>query len=145
MRSAAGRPAAPLVHEVEREFGLRLALRYFRPPLPANVETERGRPSKLSANGINGRIIHAAGPWRSSGDWWSNLAWSREDWDVSLTDGALYRLSTTGSSFSVVHGFTDLAYGTLGDFLESEGAVFGTSISLNSGPLGAPPVQVFHG
>lgn len=101
MRTAAGRPAAPLVHEAKREFGLRLALRYFRPPLPANVETERGRPSKLSSVGINGRIIHAAGPWRSSGDWWSNLAWSREDWDVSLTDGALYRLSCRTSEWLV--------------------------------------------
>jgi len=92
MRAAAGRPSAPLVHEGEREFGLRLALRYFRPPLAARVEVERGRPSQLSAAGIGGQIVQAAGPWRASGDWWSGAAWSREDWDVALTDGALYRL-----------------------------------------------------
>ncbi|MBY0508448.1 MAG: hypothetical protein K2X03_31345 [Bryobacteraceae bacterium] len=93
MRSSAGRPSAPLVHEEGREFGLRLALRYFRPPLPARVEVDRGRPAKLAAAGIAGRIVQAAGPWRASGDWWSHAAWSREDWDVALTDGALYRLS----------------------------------------------------
>jgi len=56
------------------------------------VEVERGRPSQLSAAGIGGQIVQAAGPWRASGDWWSGAAWSREDWDVALTDGALYRL-----------------------------------------------------
>ncbi len=105
VRAAAGRAASPLVHEGDREFGLRLALRYFRPPLPARVEVDRGRPIRLTASGIAGRIVQAAGPWRASGDWWSNVAWSREDWDVALTDGALYRLALTD-----VHWAVDASY-----------------------------------
>lgn len=101
MRAAAGRPATPLVHDSGREFGLRLALRYFRPPLAARVELDRGRPSRLSAVGIAGRIVQAAGPWRASGDWWTHQAWSREDWDVALTDGALYRLCLLSSEWLV--------------------------------------------
>ncbi len=101
MRASAGRPAAPLVYEADREFGLRLALRYFRPPLAARVEVDGGRPCKLAAAGIAGRIVQAAGPWRASGDWWSNTAWQREDWDVALTDGALYRLTLLSTQWLV--------------------------------------------
>ena len=25
-----------------------------------------------------------AGPWRTKGDWWSETAWAREEWDVLL-------------------------------------------------------------
>jgi protein ImuB len=32
-----------------------------------------------------------AGPWRISGDWWRD-GWDRDEWDVTLTDGATYRL-----------------------------------------------------
>ncbi len=99
------RSSAPLVHEPDREFGLRLALRYFRPPLPAKVEVERGRPVRLTARGIAGRIVQAAGPWRTSGDWWTAIAWSREDWDVALTDGALYRIA-----LNEVHWAVDASY-----------------------------------
>ena len=101
MRASAGRPATPLIHEAEREFGLRLALRYFRPPLPARVEVQSGRPIQLAAAGIAGRIVQSAGPWRASGDWWTSQAWSREDWDVALTGGALYRLSLLRSEWLV--------------------------------------------
>ncbi len=34
----------------------------------------------------------ARGPWRSSGNWWDNNGWSRNEWDVETDDGALYRL-----------------------------------------------------
>jgi protein ImuB len=41
---------------------------------------------------IEGRVLTVAGPWRTSGDWWTTTPWAREDWDLSLSDGALYRL-----------------------------------------------------
>jgi protein ImuB len=44
------------------------------------------------ARGVHGQVVSRAGPWRASGDWWATHAWSRDEWDVALTDGALYRL-----------------------------------------------------
>lgn len=88
-----------------------LVLRRFRPPLAALVElsSERSGPpvSKQTAssknlpaavifNGIKARVLHACGPWRSSGSWWDQASrWQRDDWDVALNfNGAsgLYRI-----------------------------------------------------
>ena len=70
----------------------RLSFRYFRPPLAAQVETERGVPKHLSTKVCRGNILQAAGPWRSSGDWWRSDSWNRDEWDLALSDGALYRI-----------------------------------------------------
>ncbi len=69
-----------------------LAFRYFRPPLAARVETEAGVPKHLSASLCRGAIVKIAGPWRSSGDWWRPDLWDRDEWDLALADGALYRI-----------------------------------------------------
>lgn len=69
-----------------------LALRVFRPALRAQVQAPNGRPARVEARGMRGRVMQMAGPWRSSGDWWRADAWSRDEWDVALSDGALYRL-----------------------------------------------------
>jgi protein ImuB len=71
---------------------VKLALRIFRPPRPARVALASGQPSFVDAQGIRGRILERAGPWRTSGDWWTIDPWSRDEWDISLSDGALYRL-----------------------------------------------------
>jgi len=69
-----------------------------------------------------GAVTRCAGPWRTSGDWWAGLAgagqpgragteappvrsvppvqpippilphWNRDEWDVALNDGAVYRI-----------------------------------------------------
>ncbi len=64
-----------------------LAFRAFRPPLAAKVQA-----GFISAPGIHGRISRQAGPWRTSGDWWSTGAWARDEWDIELAGGALYRI-----------------------------------------------------
>lgn len=69
----------------------RLALRLFRPPLPAQVSLQEGAPAFLSASGLRGVVADRAGPWRASGDWW-DVAWSREEWDVSLGGFGLFRI-----------------------------------------------------
>ena len=64
-----------------------LAFRAFRPPLAAKVQA-----GFVSAQGVRGKIGRQAGPWRTSGDWWTTGAWARDEWDVELSDGALYRI-----------------------------------------------------
>jgi protein ImuB len=73
-----------------------LAFRAFRPPVPARVVVSTSAPRQVWARTksrvIEGRVLTAAGPWRTSGDWWTTTPWARDDWDLSLSDGALYRL-----------------------------------------------------
>ena len=69
-----------------------LSFRMYRPPRMARVTLASGQPSFLAAEGIRGRILERAGPWRTSGDWWTGQAWSRDEWDIALSDGALYRI-----------------------------------------------------
>jgi protein ImuB len=64
-----------------------LAFRAFRPPIGAKVQA-----GFLSASGIHGKIVRQAGPWRTSGDWWTADPWARDEWDIELAGGALYRL-----------------------------------------------------
>jgi protein ImuB len=68
-----------------------LALRAYRPALLADVAVQQGVPVYVSASGLRGRIIERAGPWRASGDWW-DVAWSREEWEVALEGGSLFRI-----------------------------------------------------
>jgi protein ImuB len=68
------------------------AFRYFRPPVPATIQLNGERPFRIDAQGIHGRVSNAAGPWRSSGDWWTATAWDRDEWEIALTNGALYRI-----------------------------------------------------
>ena len=71
---------------------LRLTLRLFRPPRAARVALASGHPSFVTAGAIRGKILDLAGPWRTSGDWWTVDPWLRDEWDIALSDGALYRL-----------------------------------------------------
>ena len=51
------------------------ALRRFRLPVPARVQVVDGRPVRVATDrrGItSGAIIQAAGPWRTSGEWWND-------------------------------------------------------------------------
>ena len=93
-RPGAFRMSAPLQSRLsktfpsrDREGAVTLALRAFRPPLAAKVQA-----GFISAPGIHGRISRQAGPWRTSGDWWSAGAWACDEWDIELAGGALYRI-----------------------------------------------------
>jgi protein ImuB len=68
------------------------ALRLYRPPLQARVTVAAHGPSYLAAENIRGKVIELAGPWRTSGDWWTLDPWLRDEWDLALSDGALYRV-----------------------------------------------------
>jgi protein ImuB len=69
-----------------------MALRAMRPVLAARVQMAEGQPVHVAAQDVRGHVVSAAGPWRTSGDWWTTDPWAREEWDVALSDGALYRI-----------------------------------------------------
>lgn len=82
-----------------------LALRIFRPAWRLRVRLSEGRPISLAAETrqtdrgeLQGKILWSAGPWRSSGDWWTEGGeesssngqpgpWDREEWDIALAHG----------------------------------------------------------
>jgi len=69
-----------------------LSLRTLRPARPARVQMAAGQPVQVQAEGVRGHVVSSAGPWRTSGDWWTSDPWARDEWDVALSDGALYRI-----------------------------------------------------
>jgi protein ImuB len=71
---------------------LRLGCRIYRPSLAATVRLSRERPSWIQAVNIRGVVQDAAGPWRTSGEWWAQTRWARDEWDVGLDNGTLYRI-----------------------------------------------------
>jgi len=73
------------------------ALRIFRPPIGVVVTMRDGKPACITCpkKEMQGEILWAAGPWRSSGDWWEQEGWARDEWDIAVqaeTGIALYRL-----------------------------------------------------
>jgi protein ImuB len=70
------------------------SLRRFRPAIPALIQTEFNRPTHIQSERARGKITEAAGPWRSSGNWWEE-GWSRDEWDIRLANGRAYRLAET--------------------------------------------------
>ena len=91
-------PEVPQVPQVPRgqDAEVPSALRRFRFPIPARVQVQEGRPTRIvtDRNGFtSGAVVQAAGPWRTSGEWWQEgQAWDRDEWDVAMTDGTIYRL-----------------------------------------------------
>jgi protein ImuB len=65
-----------------------LGFRMFRPPLRAVVQADHGWPQHVSAwakqRSVYGTVVQLAGPWRTTGDWWKNDSWCRDEWDIAL-------------------------------------------------------------
>jgi len=89
-----------------QEPSLGLALRRFRPPLPATVETREEQPTILRSAIFTGPIAAVRGPWRLSGHWWDREAWGRDEWDVQTHRGELLRLARQEEQW-VVDGIFD--------------------------------------
>lgn len=77
-----------------------LPLRRFRPPLPAQVHSEKGRPVYVVSDKAHGQVVDLLGPYRISGNWWED-AWSSEEWDIQMKDGGLYRIARRGDVWLV--------------------------------------------
>jgi len=56
-----------------------LALRRFRPAIEVTKSFWK-------------RIVQRSGPWRTTGEWWRPDSWDHDEWDVALSDGAIYRV-----------------------------------------------------
>ena len=72
------------------------ALRRFRPSRHVQVQRKGLHPVHISGHifqrVFQGAVVACAGPWRTSGDWWTSEPWNRDEWDVALSDGGLYRM-----------------------------------------------------
>jgi protein ImuB len=102
-----------------------VALRRFRDPVIARVRVEDGKPVRVTTDraGIaGGQVETCAGPWRTSGAWWlsetgaftagkpdaGGAGWDRDEWDVTLTDRATYRIfRERGAGRWFVEGIVD--------------------------------------
>jgi protein ImuB len=72
---------------------LKLAFRRFRPPCPAKVWcTHYGKPARIFSAKGEGSIVACAGPWRTSGDWWTSRVWNYQEWDVEIQSVGVSRI-----------------------------------------------------
>ena len=77
------------------------ALRVYRPPQVIGVVLNGSLPAQVYWKGQWYFVAELAGPWRFSGQWWSESNWSREEWDVKLASGdtvQTYRIARDPSS-----------------------------------------------
>lgn len=89
---SAGRTSVAEAPE-QRNGAARLCLRRFRPARYAQVIVVNHQPVRIVSPSVSGRVVMAKGPWRTSGEWWrEDGAWNRDEWDVALESGALYRI-----------------------------------------------------
>jgi protein ImuB len=88
---APGKTAVAEPQAVEMQ-NARLCLRRFRPPRYAQVIVVNHQLVRVVSPSVSGRVVMAKGPWRTSGEWWRGDAWNRDEWDIALESGALYRL-----------------------------------------------------
>lgn len=86
----------------------RLGLRRYRPPRYAQVMVAHCQPVRIVSPAVTGPVVTAKGPWKTSGDWWKTDAWSRDEWDIEVERGGLYRVfRETESSRWFIEGTYD--------------------------------------
>jgi protein ImuB len=68
-----------------------LVVRALRPPRALEVFCDRDRPDFVRGEGLGGRVVAAAGPWRIAGEWWSDAPAARDYYDLEVSDGGVYR------------------------------------------------------
>lgn len=67
-------------------------LRALRPVMSAQVTLAGQRPVAVQTEGLGGTVVAWAGPYRATGGWWTDRPFSRDDYDVAITDGSILRL-----------------------------------------------------
>ena len=88
---------------LQKELVPQIALHVFRPPVPARVRLDGNKPTFASFQGYSGKVVHASGPWRTSGHWWEEKPWQEDTWDLEIqfspkssTTHGFYRFSYDG-------------------------------------------------
>jgi protein ImuB len=74
----------------ENRHGTRRSLagfRTIRPAVAVTVEVRDERPVRVCLREMQGDVVTASGPWRSSGDWWQDDAWDQQEWDLTVDFG----------------------------------------------------------
>jgi protein ImuB len=69
---------------LETKSETKIAFRAYRPPVLAKIKLRGARPIHADFLGRSGDVIHASGPWRTSGDWWEDDPWQQDAWDLEL-------------------------------------------------------------
>jgi protein ImuB len=100
------RPEAAISPAVLQAPAYLMALRIFRPAIPAQVEWRSGRPTYLFSSMIRGRIPFAAGPWHNSGDWWNDGGWDLEEWDIEVDAGKPLQRRKANPVYRLCHDLT---------------------------------------
>ena len=90
-----------LPNNPQKGTALPIALHVFRPPVPARVQLQRNQPVFASFQERSGKVIHASGPWRTSGQWWEEQPWQEDAWDLEIQFSA---------DSSTTHGFYRFSY-----------------------------------
>lgn len=125
----AGHPHAPTMWDNSNP--LPLALRILRPARRLLVSFSDGQPNTVILETKHeghtlpeGTILWSAGPWRSSGDWWTEYSleqkentapmeqsgpWDREEWDIAVASNG--KKSSDGDNLGLYRIYRDLATG----------------------------------
>ena len=75
-----------------------MTLRIFRPAIPVKLDLESGCPTRVTFQGLHGKVVAASGPWLTSGDWWREAPrssrhadatgdrgpWHHDEWDLEI-------------------------------------------------------------
>lgn len=77
-------PPPPKRHETSSLL-VATAFRVCRPPQVIGVAFAGNTPARVFWDGQRYTVREVAGPWRVSGQWWSEANWCREEWDMKLT------------------------------------------------------------
>ena len=62
----------------------KIGFRALRPRVPARIEFVGGQPVHIWFQGKSGKVVHASGPWRCSGEWWQERGWQEDAWDLEV-------------------------------------------------------------
>jgi len=110
-----------------------LAMRLLRPACRLRVCLTDGRPDRLATEAkqtdreeLQGQVVWSAGPWRSSGDWWTENTqqhnddnanagqagpWDREEWDIALAHDSNNGANEVGGNIALYRIYRDMATG----------------------------------